>query len=244
LVVTRAEVIRQLVLSARDPGVRDCVLCPPLRFRFNHMVELPGAGGILCGDRDFFVVPDLAPVAEGHLLLVTTAHWTCAGGYPERLWSAALRWRDHIAAVYRSAYGVGDVVVLEHGPARPQGAGSCIDHAHWHLLPGAPGVREVVEGHGLTGAPASHGALRELIASGRSYLLVEENGDGRVYAVTRDLPGQFLRRAAVTAIAGADPAEGGGWRWQEMFGLPDSRRRFLTTLDALLPLAEARSSRE
>ena len=76
--MTRAEVIRQVVLSARDTGVEDCVLCPPLRFRFNHMVELPGAGGILCGDRDFFVVPDLAPVAEGHLLLVTTAHWTCA----------------------------------------------------------------------------------------------------------------------------------------------------------------------
>jgi diadenosine tetraphosphate (Ap4A) HIT family hydrolase len=236
LIVTRVEVIRQVMLSARDLGVKDCVLCPPLRFRFNDMAELPGAGGILCGDRDFYVVPDLAPVVEGHLLLVTTAHWTCAGAFPERLWRAAVRWRDHIAAVYRSAYGTGDIVVLEHGPARPQGGGSCIDHAHWHLLPGAPGVREVVESRGLTGAPASHGALRDLIASGRSYLLVEEGGDGRVYAA-EEMPGQFLRWAAVTATAPGDES-GLVWRWQEMFGLPDSRRRFLTTLHALLPVAE------
>ncbi|GAA2090557.1 hypothetical protein [Actinomadura alba] len=235
--MTRVEVIRQLVRSARDLGVRDCVLCPPLRFRFNHMAELPGAGGILCGDRDFFVVPDLAPVVDGHLLLVTTEHWTCSGAFPERLWRAAVRWRDHVAGVYRSAYGTEDIVVLEHGPARPQSAGSCIDHAHWHLLPGAPGVRPVVEGSGLTGTRASHEALRELIASGRSYLLVEERGEGWVYPA-EELPGQFLRWAAVTATAPGGPGPL-VWRWQEMFGLPDSRRRFLATLRTLLPVAEA-----
>jgi diadenosine tetraphosphate (Ap4A) HIT family hydrolase len=239
MIVTRLEVIRQVMLRARDAGAEDCVLCPPLRFRFNHMAALPGADGILCGDRDFYVVPDLAPVAEGHLLLVTTAHWTCSGAFPAWLWRAAVRWRDHVAAIYRAAYGTEEIAVLEHGPARPQGGGSCIDHAHWHLLPGVPGVRAVVEGQGLAGIPATHEAARALLAAGRSYLLIEEAGDGRLYAA-EDLPGQFLRRAAVTALDGwPEPPPSTAWRWQEMFGLPGNRRRFLATLETLLPLADS-----
>lgn len=218
------------------------MLCPPLRFRLNDMAELPGAAGVLCGDGDFYVIPDLAPVVEGHLLLVSSAHWICSGAFPKRLWASAVRWRDRVARLYRAAYGAGEIVVLEHGPARPQGAGSCIDHAHWHLLPGAPGVRAAVEGHGLTGVPAGHDAARELLAAGRSYLLVEEGGAGRLYT-PEAVPGQFLRWAAVTAL-GAHRGAGDGagtevvWRWQETFAEPASRGRFLATLEALLPVAE------
>ena len=230
--------IREIVRTAADPGVPDCVLCPPLRFRFNEMADLPGADGVLCGDRDFFVIPDLAPVAEGHLLLVTVAHWTCAGAFPEPLWRAAVRWRDHVARLYRAAYGSSELVVLEHGPAEPQGGGSCIDHAHWHLIPGRPGVRAVVEGHGLTGVPATRAVLEGLLAAGRSYLLVAEGGEALAYPAG-DVPGQFLRRAAATAFAGTDVTASREWRWQEMFGLPGSRDRFIGTLHTLLPLAEA-----
>ncbi|MCW2900534.1 MAG: hypothetical protein JWO67_2799 [Streptosporangiaceae bacterium] len=248
LVLTRDEVIRRVRLAAGETGERDCVLCPPLRFRFNDMAGLPGADGILCGDPDFYVVPDLAPVVEGHLLLVSMAHWTCAGAFPGRLWRAALRWRDDLGEIYREAYGTAGIVVLEHGPASPQGAGSCIDHAHWHLLPGAPGVRSVVESQGLTGVPATHQALGDLHAAGRSYLLVEEDADARVYAA-EDVPGQFLRWAAATAAGPGEAAAGGQgedsrlWRWQEMFGLPASRHRFLTTLRTLLPVAGERGQR-
>jgi diadenosine tetraphosphate (Ap4A) HIT family hydrolase len=243
LIVKRAEVIRRASLSAGAAGVRDCVLCPPLRFRFNHMAELPGAGGILCGDRDFLVIPDLAPVAEGHLLLVTTAHWTCAGAFPEELWRAAERWRDQVATLYGQAYGTEDIVVLEHGPARPQGAGSCIDHAHWHLLPGVRGVRAVVEDHGLTGMRSSHRVARALHAAGRSYLLVEEGGQGRIYAA-EDVPGQFLRWAAATAALGGGPGRRAQvWRWQETFGTPGNRRRFLATLETMLSVAEPAAQR-
>ncbi|MGH3391609.1 MAG: HIT family protein [Actinomadura sp.] len=242
MIVTRDEVIHRLTRSACGAGAADCVLCPPLRFRFNDIAELPGAAGVLCGDGDFYVAPDLAPVVEGHLLLVSSAHWTCSAAFPERLWASAVRWRDRVARIYLEAYGTGEVVVLEHGPARPQGAGSCIDHAHWHLLPGAPGVRAAVEGHGLTGVPASHEAARALLAAGRSYLLVEEGGTGLLYT-PREVPGQFLRLAAVTAFgtrrgAGLRVGTEVAWRWQETFGESASRRRFLATLDALLPAAE------
>jgi hypothetical protein len=42
---------------------------------------------------------------------------------------------------------------------------------------------------------------------------------------------QLLRRAATVALTAAGTDE--AWRWQETFGLPASRRRFLRTLTAL-----------
>ncbi len=213
----------------REPG-HDCVLCPPLRFRFNGMADLPGETGVIARDRDFLLIPDVAPLAEGHVLLVTRDHYASAGEFRPRMWARALRWRDRVAGLYRAAYGSAELVLFEHGPATPQGGGACIDHAHWHLLPGTPGVRAVVEGWGRPGTPADRAVLRARLRAGRSYLLIEEAGAMTVH------PGdgaesQLLRRAATVALTAAGTDE--VWRWQETFGLPASRRRFLRTLTAL-----------
>lgn len=213
----------------REPG-HDCVLCPPLRFRFNGMAGLPGETGVIARDRDFLLIPDVAPLAEGHVLLVTRDHYASAGEFRPRMWERALRWRDRVAGLYRAAYGSAELVLFEHGPATPQGGGACIDHAHWHLLPGTPGVRAVVEGWGRPGTPADRAVLRACLRAGRSYLLIEEAGAMTVH------PGdgaesQLLRRAATVALTAAATDE--AWRWQETFGLPASRRRFLRTLTAL-----------
>lgn len=212
--------------TAWNEPEHDCVLCPPLRFRFNGMADLPGESGVIAGDRDFLLIPDVAPLAEGHVLLVTREHYQCAGEFGPGMWERALRWRGRVARLYRAAYGSGELLLFEHGPATPQGGGACIDHAHWHMLPGTPGIRRVVEERGRAGMPAGRAALRAYLRAGRSYLLIEEDevmtvhpGDG--------VRSQFLRWAV--ASAGPD----GTWRWQEAFGLPGSRRRFLRTLTAL-----------
>ncbi|WUI03693.1 hypothetical protein OHR68_18400 [Spirillospora sp. NBC_00431] len=207
------------------PG-HDCVLCPPLRFRFNAMADLPGESAVIARDADFLLMPDVAPLTEGHVLLVTREHHQCAASFGPAMWERALRWRDRVAGLYRRAYGTPELLLFEHGPAISQGGGACIDHAHWHFLPGTHGVRTVVEAQGRPGTPAGHAALRAYVRDGRSYLLIEEGcvatvhpGDG--------VRSQFLRWA-VTA-AGQDET----WRWQETFGLAASRRRFLRTLQAL-----------
>jgi diadenosine tetraphosphate (Ap4A) HIT family hydrolase len=209
-----------------EPG-HDCVLCPPLRFRFNGMAGLPGESGVIAADRDFLLVPDVAPLADGHVLLMTRDHYQCAGEFGRTMWDRALGWRDRVARLYRTAYGTGELLLFEHGPATPQGGGACIDHAHWHLLPGTPGIRAVVEARGRPGSPAGRAALRAYYRTGRSYRLIEENGVMTVHPGD-GVRSQFLRWA-VTAT-GPDEAT---WRWQETFGLPGSRRRFLRTLSAL-----------
>ncbi|NDU72642.1 hypothetical protein GWI34_08380 [Actinomadura sp. DSM 109109] len=218
--------------TVRDEPDEDCVLCPPLRFRFNAMAGLPGESSVIDGDRDFFLTPDVAPLAEGHLLLVTREHHQCAGDFPAPMWECALRWRDRVARLYRDAYGDAALLLFEHGPASPQGGGACIDHAHWHFLPGTTGLRAVVEGEGRPGAPAGHAALQAFYRAGRSYLLIEEDGAATVHPGD-GVRSQFLR----WAVAAADPAP--TWRWQETFGLPASRRRFLRTLRAMRAAAAA-----
>ncbi|WP_131736767.1 HIT family protein [Actinomadura roseirufa] len=208
-----------------EPG-DDCVLCPPLRFRFNGMANLPGETSVLAADADFLLMPDVAPLTDGHLLLVTRAHHQCAGAFGKRTWGRACRWRQRVAGLYGEAYGSDAFLLFEHGPATSQGGGACIDHAHWHFLPGTPGVRAVVEGSGLPGEPADRTALRSYFLAGRSYLLIEEAGTATVHPGD-GVRSQFLRWA-VTA-AGTRRA----WRWQESFGLPDSRERFLRTVRTL-----------
>jgi diadenosine tetraphosphate (Ap4A) HIT family hydrolase len=220
-----------------QPG-RECVLCPPLRYRINAMADLPGEESVIARDRDFLLIPDVAPLTEGHLLLVTSEHHQCAGDFPRPLWHAALRWRDHVSRLYDQAYGGGALLLLEHGPAVAQGGGACIDHAHWHFLPGTTGVRAIVEQQGLPGAPAAYTALRARFRTGRSYLLIEEQGTATVHPGD-GVPGQFLRQAAALALHPGNGPPREAWRWQETFGLPESRRRFLRTLDALRRAAAA-----
>ncbi|MEO3785139.1 hypothetical protein ABGB12_17540 [Actinocorallia sp. B10E7] len=204
--------------------MRDCVLCPPLRFRLNHMAELPPA--VLACDSDFYLTPDLAPLVEGHLLLVSERHWQCGGQLPPALWERVARWRAEVSDWYSRAYGHPGVLALEHGPAVPGGGGACVDHFHLHLLPDSGEldgrVRAAAEAAGLTGSTASHETLSALHGRGRSYVLVGE----RVYPADV-LPGQFLRGA----VLDGSPV----WRWQELFGLPDSRERFQATVEALAP---------
>ncbi|WP_173100846.1 HIT family protein [Actinomadura verrucosospora] len=221
-----------LAEPSAQPG-RECVLCPPLRFRINAMAGLPGDPSVLARDRDFLLMPDVAPLADGHVLLVTREHHQCAGDFDARLWGRALRWRDRVSRLYRYAYGTGELLLFEHGPALSQGGGACIDHAHWHFLPGTPGVRDVVEECGLPGTPAEFAALRARFRTGRSYLLVEERGTATVHPGD-GVRGQFLRWAVTAALGSAEP-----WRWQETFGLPGSRRCFLRTLRTLRRAAAA-----
>lgn len=209
----------------------DCVLCPPLRFRLNAAADLAGESSVLASDADFLLMPDLAPLVEGHLLLVTSRHVQCAGAFGKGLWAGAWQWRRRVARVYQSAYGSPDLLLLEHGPATPQGGGACVDHAHWHLIPAGRtgrGARVLLERRGLPGEPATRDAVHRYYLSGRSYLLMEEKGRATVHPAG-EVPSQFLRRVAAMALSG----EGRSWRWQESFLLEDSRLRFLRTLDGL-----------
>jgi diadenosine tetraphosphate (Ap4A) HIT family hydrolase len=209
----------------------DCLLCPRLRFWFNEMADLPGPETVLWKDSDAYIAPDLAPVAEGHLLVVTDRHYECVGACPPELWGSVLAATDRVAAMYRAVYGT-PAVFFEHGPARPGAAGSCIDHTHLHCLPATAALRPALDSAGLTGEPATFDTLKALWDAGESYLYLDEAGSQVAYRA-EELPSQFLRRAAGRVFGPEGPAS--PWRWQECCGAQASRRRFLRTVERLGP---------
>lgn len=205
----------------------DCVFCGRFRFRMNQDAGVPGAAALLWGDEFLWCAPDLAPLTEGHLLLVSTRHFPCFGACPPGLAREVARRKREVTRWLEAVYGR-PVTVFEHGPAGPHGAGSCIDHAHLHFLPGAGPVRAGIEREALSGASAGPA---ELFRSGVSYLYLEDAEGTTTYPCPGSLPTQFLRMCA------APPGE--RWRWQDIYGLPETRERFMATLRKLLPSAEA-----
>lgn len=212
---------------------KDCAFCPKLRFRLNRLENLPGATGVLWGDADFLVMPDLAPLTEGHVLVVTVHHaiaMAASGVESLRRLNIHLR---HIDRLFRRAYGVG-ATFFEHGPRHPGTAGSCIDHAHVHALPARVSLLREVCRAGLEMETATPATLFARYAAGDSYLFVQED-DFRTSQSAVNLPSQLMRRIYTEAAGGQE------WRWQRMYMTDDSRARFLATLNTLLPLADSHS---
>jgi diadenosine tetraphosphate (Ap4A) HIT family hydrolase len=225
------------------PTSSDCPLCPARRFQANADADLPGAAGTLYADNHVIVMPDVAPVIEGHLLILTTHHHPCSAAVDAATWHAMERAKAEVRNLFGRAYGTG-ALFFEHGPARPQAAGSCIDHTHWHCLPTSQSIRPVIDAHGLHGTQlADRTLLRDWHRGGQSYLAVEEafgeQNDYPLYAFSADdLPRQFLRWAAWRTLArpgDADATSGRReWLWHVTVGSPASRAAFLYTLNRLL----------
>lgn len=128
------------------PGISErtsrdsCVLCDvldgcdqtPAR-SFLTRSELPTE--TLASGASITAIADVAPLAPGHVLLVTTRHVLAMS----KLTSAGLTelryMRERFARWLESLYSL-PVISFEHGLCTSEGVASCgIDHAHLHLLP-------------------------------------------------------------------------------------------------------------
>lgn len=209
----------------------NCVFCPESRLELPTKIGLPGAASILWGDENLYLIPDIAPLVEGHLLLITTNHYICVGACPPKLVSAIESAQQQIRSLFQSAYSE-STVFFEHGPARSRAAGSCIDHAHWHCLPISLSLKKAMDQFLKSGQAASAESLSHLYLAGQSYLYMEEgNQDGYVFPVDV-VPSQFFRQLITTLSGGQD------WDWQTSCRRAESKDKHLLTLKRLLPLAD------
>ncbi|MFD2348184.1 hypothetical protein ACFSTC_00455 [Nonomuraea ferruginea] len=196
----------------------------------NQDAGVPGAAALLWGDEFLWCAPDLAPLTEGHLLLVSTRHFPCFGACPPGLAREVARRKREVTRWLEAVYGR-PVTVFEHGPAEPARRGLL----HRPRAPALPArvrpVRAGIEREALSGTSADPA---ELFRSGVSYLYLEDAEGTTTYPCPGSLPTQFLRMCA------APPGE--RWRWQDIYGLPETRERFMATLRKLLPSAEAGAS--
>lgn len=206
-----------------------CHFCLPGLHTLNGDVGLPGAASVLWGDNDFIVMPDIAPIVSGHLLVVPSGHHLSMANSGAYLLGRLEKQVARVERAIRAAYGC-DAVFLEHGAMFPHDAGSCIDHAHWHCFPLPDAEYSVIDtlragGHGGSSIDLAH--LVTAKAEKKSYLLVRERGENYFFPVD-DAQCQFLRFHI------AEATTGGTWLWHHMYTTDQSREFFMDTLDRLL----------
>ena len=149
------------------------------------------------------IVEDLAPLVAGHLLIVTRAHYRAIGG----LSAAEIRDVEAYVSALRAEHEKRgqSVAAFEHGSRGSGEAGSCIDHAHVHIVPSARQITttDIVASPFLNGAGLSDWrSMRRLsdlapLYRYMSYLWIQDSSGAFSVTVMNDgrsVPCQALRR--------------------------------------------------
>lgn len=165
----------------------------------------------------FAVIPDVSPLADGHVLLCPKPHVKSFAQLRVEAHGELDRLKRRLRALLLRAFA-GEVHVFEHG-MEPHGKRvlCTIDHAHLHFLPLPPGVAPVMlQERTWTDFDGSVEALARL-TDGREYVLYETPaGVSRVHIPgSRPLPSQFMREAFRDALGG-----GAAWKWQDLTNAP------------------------
>ena len=111
------------------PAEPTCAFCDP-----------QASPGVLTENEHIRLIPDLFPVAPGHVLLVSKEHLACYGAASPAVLGDLEQLAQTAAAFVRQEYRV-EPVLWENG-----GAGQTVFHAHLHVMPVAlDAIEEVIE---------------------------------------------------------------------------------------------------
>lgn len=163
---------------------------------------------VLLRSRAFFAKPGLGHFSPGYSLICSMAHVMNMAMLPRR----ELRELEDVVATFAQRLRASTgrrVVMFEHGTCGSVHAGSCIDHAHVHLLPVPDDIdvsHEIIDQGTKIG---SLSALRRFGNSRGSYFFFD-NGCGvrRVTRLTAPLRSQFARQLLAARLGIPDE-----WDW-------------------------------
>jgi diadenosine tetraphosphate (Ap4A) HIT family hydrolase len=164
----------------------------------------------------FTVILDTAPLVQGHLLVVSKDHIpSLASSAPagrQELIETKLETEDRV----RFAYG--PCTFFEHGAfSFSRNAGSCVDHAHLHIVPGIYDLSRPVSAD--FPAAAEYKDYAEALDSlrGKPYLLFGNDASRVTGTVAPVCATQYLRRL-VAGLARAHHR----WNWRDCIRLADT----------------------
>jgi diadenosine tetraphosphate (Ap4A) HIT family hydrolase len=160
---------------------------------------------------NFYAKAALGHFVFGYTLIISKEHLISYASLPVELFAEL----DSFSAAVRSKVeriAGQSVMMFEHGAiSRPQRAGSCIDHAHLHLLPTADLLIPPLTGMFGFISLSQHSDITRFQKEQTPYLYFEK-ANGQQYAVStaQDLPNQFIRRVASQHLNCSDL-----WDWRE-----------------------------
>lgn len=85
----------------------------------------------------FYVVCDVHPLIEGHILIIPKQHISCAGAFSKQIFTEFLSLYQQVSKFVKETYG--SISSFEHGIL-----GQTVFHAHIHILPYVGDFRRII----------------------------------------------------------------------------------------------------
>jgi diadenosine tetraphosphate (Ap4A) HIT family hydrolase len=203
---------------------------------------LNGCKPLLDETENLILIPDIAPLCEDHLLLITKPHIPSFAALPEIYQSESQAILQRTLARMKKFHPTAELFVFEHGVGYIEGqtirCGACsrTDHAHLHLLP-LPRTRE----HGvaeilaeqiaqdfplkLKMAPPIPSLSLKTETGEYPYLLFWSSLDfDKTYLLVQDsldytIPSQVIRRLLALQSLGLRNDDTDRWDWRNLVDL-------------------------
>lgn len=189
--------------------MNECVFCLNTRFYNNKKVSLPVDDSILFENENIYVIPDIAPLKLGHILIITNKHYTNFFSTSIEIKSDVKKIMNNIRRLYKDIYK-SDTLFFEHGSLKAGDAGSSIEHAHLHAIPLNKNIKEKLN-EIVTGTPIECNIIdNNNFNSDYSYLYIDNNTEGNYIYKVDKLPTQFLRKFIANLLNSEE------YTWQNM----------------------------
>jgi diadenosine tetraphosphate (Ap4A) HIT family hydrolase len=202
----------------------DCLFCsiPEMSNPSNPEDE------IIDESENFYAKAALGHFVFGYTLIISKEHFPSFAYVPEHQFPELEVFRDHVLDKLHNLCQH-PITILEHGAInRCQRGGSCIDHAHLHLMPLAVDLYPILSERFSFGELESMSEVRRFKDAQISYLYYQKEGlRSHAVELSQDVPSQLLRRIACEALGEPEL-----WDWRDR-PLRDVLQRFKSEYKSL-----------
>jgi len=176
---------------------------------------------IIDESENFYAKAALGHFVFGYTLIISKEHFLSFSYLPEHLFPELESFRD---SVINKLHKISQhpISIMEHGALnRCQRGGSCIDHAHLHLIPLAADLYPALRQQFSFDELESISELRRFKDEKITYLYYQrERLRGQAVKLTQEVPSQLLRRIACQVLGTPEL-----WDWRDQ-PLRDVLQRF------------------
>jgi diadenosine tetraphosphate (Ap4A) HIT family hydrolase len=176
---------------------------------------------IIDESENFYAKAALGHFVFGYSLIISKEHFLSFAYLPEHLFPELEAFRDNVLDKLHNICQH-PITIMEHGALnRCQRGGSCIDHAHLHLMPLAADLYPILSERFSFGELESMSDVRRFNDAQIPYLYYQREGlPSHAVQLSQDVPSQTLRRIACQALGTPEL-----WDWRNR-PLRDVLQRF------------------
>ncbi len=139
----------------------------------NDCLHCPGSYALshpLFDDDKFWIICDIHPITEGHILIIPKDHISCMGALDDETFERYKELYSRVKGFVKKEYG--SVAIFEHGII-----GQTVFHAHTHFFPFKGKTNEIIEDSSILRKIESLDSVKTEFISAGKYLFFENNDE-------------------------------------------------------------------